>query len=108
MGLFAWLLLACAGPSDDSGTSCAGGTHVTWNNWGDGFFTTYCRSCHSATAPDRNGAPESVNFDTFDEVQTQAIAIESDVLTTGTMPIGGGVTDEDKALLADFLACLPD
>lgn len=97
------LLLACTGDDADSAPVCD--AHVTWNNWGDGFFTTWCQPCHSATAPDRNGAPESLNFDTSTDVVTYEASVRRTVLEMETMPVGGGLTDEDRALLEDFLAC---
>ena len=36
---------------------------LPWARWGDGYFRTYCTSCHSAAAENRRGAPESVDFD---------------------------------------------
>ena len=98
------LLLACTG-GDDTGDVCASAEPVTWNNWGDGFNTTWCQPCHSVSSPDRYGAPENVNFDTFEDVVTWQSAIRNTVLDAGTMPVGGGLTDEDRALLEDFLAC---
>jgi uncharacterized membrane protein len=84
---------------------CADQPDVTWNNWGKGFFTTYCTGCHSETTPNRYGAPESVNFDTLDEVKALKSTIRKDVLEDGTMPVGGGVIDEHKELLEVFLDC---
>jgi len=102
------LLFACAAPTvDDSASSavCDTGPAPTWESFGDGFFRTYCRSCHSASTPTRSGAPESSNFDTEVEVRAQAARVRARVLEEGTMPVGGGVSEDDLILLDRLLAC---
>ncbi|MCB9758545.1 MAG: hypothetical protein H6739_01765 [Alphaproteobacteria bacterium] len=99
------LLLACSGPEPDTADPCVQGDTLTWANWGDGFFATYCRACHSATTPDRKGAPAGVDFDTWPEVVEQSAAVRSAVLERGTMPLGGGVHAEDLDRLARYLDC---
>ena len=93
--------------SADTGDTadCSAAPEVTWEGWAQGFFRTYCASCHSASAPDRHGAPEDLNFDTLAEVQAQAAAIRGSVLEQGSMPVGGGVTEEARTLLEVFLRC---
>lgn len=90
------LLAACATPPCET---------ATWDGWAEGFFTTWCRSCHSAASADRHGAPASVNFDSYEEVDAQRAAIEDAVLVRGSMPLGGGVYPEDLDRLEIFLAC---
>ena len=103
------LLLACAaGPASDAPerpASCDTGPDVTWATFGEGFFTTYCLACHSATAPDRAGAPAGSNFDTEEDARAQAERIRVRVLEEGTMPLGGGVAEDDLVLLARLLDC---
>ena len=109
-----WLLVAIAactsGTATDSATpvqdsACAGAYPVTWSNWAEGFFLTYCRACHSAATSDRQGAPEGLDFDTLRQVRDQAAAVEDAVLVGDRMPVGGGVTEDDLILLQDFLDC---
>ena len=103
-----WVLLAlaCTGASPaDSGDPCAGRRAVTWNNWGHGFVQTWCQPCHSAGAAERYGAPEAVDLDTLEQVITLRDSISRTVLADETMPVGGGVSEEDKQLLRDFLEC---
>jgi len=113
-----WLLVAlqaCSGATGgDSGvdsdsapadTACAEAYPVTWANWADGFFLTYCRACHSGTTSDRQGAPVGLDFDTLAQVRDQAEAIADAVLVGERMPVGGGVFADDLTLLEDFLAC---
>ena len=105
------LLLACGdkeSAADDSEArpaSCDSAPGVTWDNWGDGFFATYCRACHSANTPARMGAPESINFDTEAEVRAQTDLVRSAVLERESMPVGGGVYEEDLYLLDVLLTC---
>lgn len=100
------LLLACAGtPADTAPAGCDTGPHVTWDSFGEGFFTTYCQACHSETAPDRAGAPVGVDFDTEAEVRARVERVRVRVLEEATMPVGGGVYEDDRALLTQYLAC---
>jgi len=98
-----WLLLACAG-NGDTGV-CVDTYQVTWENWGEGFFTTYCQSCHSVTSSDRLGAPEGIDFDTEEDLITWRDSVERVVLENQTMPVGGGVYEEDLLLLEMLLSC---
>jgi hypothetical protein len=77
-----WLLMACGDGGGDTGIApgCEDAYGVTWESWGEGFFLTYCRSCHSATASDRLGAPAGVDFDTEADVAQWSEAIRRAVL----------------------------
>ncbi len=110
------LLLACDAPVDtadtatvaDTGTGvsdCEGALVVTWESWGEGFFTTWCQPCHSATTAERNGAPPGVDFDTEADVVQWSASIRYTVLEAGTMPVGGGLDADDAVLLAALLDC---
>lgn len=97
------LLLACA--PRGRGAPCDSGAPVSWEGFGQGFFTTYCRSCHSSGLSERYGAPEGVNLDTEAEVLAQEARIRARVLTDGDMPPGGGVLPGDLDLLERYLDC---
>ncbi len=84
---------------------CDGLPEVTWNGWAQGFFRGYCTSCHSVTAPDRWGAPEGINFDTEADVVALKHQIQSSVLDSSRMPVGGGVIESDLELLQIYLSC---
>ncbi|MCB9743730.1 MAG: hypothetical protein H6740_14115 [Alphaproteobacteria bacterium] len=101
------LSLSCGDAPVDSGVPaiCEDAPALTWANWGDGFFATYCRSCHSETTPDRRGAPEGIDFNTREQVQAQAALVRDSVLVRGSMPVGGGVYEEDLEMLEVFLDC---
>lgn len=112
------LLLGCApapapeetAPPADSPAAappaaCATAPAVTWDNWGRGFFRTWCGACHSATAQERNGAPEAVDLETVAQVRALRSSIHRSVLEDHTMPLGGGIPEEDLQLLEVFLSC---
>jgi uncharacterized membrane protein len=92
-------------PEDTGADPCDTAPEVSWSGWAQGFFRGYCTSCHSAGIPDRWGAPEGLNFDTEDEVLGLAVQIRSAVLDRQTMPIGGGVLQDDLELLEVYLDC---
>ncbi|MCP4806071.1 MAG: hypothetical protein GY913_06585 [Proteobacteria bacterium] len=102
------LFLACtqSGSLDSGGSTesaeCSG---PTWHHFGEGFFRTWCQSCHSSTTPDRSGAPEALDYETYDQVLAGADTIRDAVLVRGSMPLGGGVYPQDLELLEAFLDC---
>ena len=103
------LVMACGDDADDSGgldPLCQDAPVVTWEYWGQGFLTESCQSCHGGGTIDRNGAPESVRFDTEADVWTHRDSILS--TATGdspTMPPRGGLSEDDRALLEIWLTC---
>lgn len=98
-------LLACAGAGDSADGPCDG-PPVTWNNFAHGFMTTYCQGCHSVHNTDlRYGAPEGVDFDTEEDTVRWAARVRARALEDLDMPVGGGVYDDDLALLERYLTC---
>lgn len=91
------------GGDDTASADCEVEVPVTWNGWAGGFFATYCRSCHSVSTPNRQGAPEGVDFDTQADVDRQIDAIWRTVLDQQRMPVGGGVYPDDLVLLEQYL-----
>lgn len=95
---------ADSGVAADSGAEgCGEGGPLTWDSFGDGFFRTYCTACHSSTTPDRHGAPSGVDFDTERGAEAWFGRVRARALDAQTMPIGGGITVEDRALLDRYL-----
>jgi uncharacterized membrane protein len=91
--------------SSDTGF-CGDAPVMTWDNFGDGFTTENCQSCHASSATNRYGAPEGVVFDTYEETMDQAERILIRVLDdSDTMPPQGGVTPDDMTRLAYWLEC---
>ncbi|MFT5681612.1 MAG: putative membrane protein [Myxococcota bacterium] len=109
--MIALLLLACTGgEGSDSAIEVVGECDdipvVTWDNFGDGFVTESCQTCHASTSEDRNGAPETVTFDTREEALAQADNILRVVASdTPTMPPQGGISDDDRTLVSYWLTC---
>ncbi len=109
------VLGGCAdGSTSDSGTPsetgdtgfCGGAPVVTWDNFGAGFMTENCQSCHAADAPERWGAPEEITFDTYDDTMAQGerVLLRS-LASEDPMPPQGGVTSDDKVKLEYWLVC---
>ena len=96
-----------AGVMSPDAESCAT-SYVTYQTVGEPFMSNWCRGCHSAKLPTtmRQQAPVTVNFDTLADVRSwsERIAFRA----TGkppTMPPSGGPSDEERSLLAGWLAC---
>jgi hypothetical protein len=90
----------------DPGGDCTSPMGVTWDNWGSGFFQTYCNTCHSSETQIRHGAPVGVDFDSQFVAALYAERISVRVIEEETMPLGGGVQPDALVLLADLLVCL--
>ena len=118
--MMVFLLIFACGNNPPAETDSAAGTPLTdtaeptmdcslnWDGWADGFFATYCRSCHSASSANRHGATSDVDFDTRDDVIQWAERIRVRVLELETMPLGGGVIETDLEPLDRWLQCVED
>lgn len=103
-----WLLLACSEVEVDSGQDtgfCTDAPVTTWDNFGAGFVTQNCQSCHASTADNREGAPEDVFFDSSDDVAAHADRMLVRVVDEPTMPPQGGVSDDDRYRFEVWLRC---
>lgn len=81
---------------------------LDYENFAEPFVLDWCRGCHSAAIPEgmRQKAPDTVNFDTFDDVRSWAPRIGAlAASSTPEMPPAGGPTLEERRLLAEWLAC---
>lgn len=106
----ALLLLVLAGCDGDAPASapagdCADLPPVTWEGFAAGFFRSYCGACHTPGSPDRHGAPEGVDFASEADAARLADRVRARVLVDGDMPVGGGVPEDDLALLELWLDC---
>ena len=103
------MLTACGGEEGSDSAEvglCDDAPVVTWDNFGDGFVTENCQTCHASTTEDRNGAPDSVTFDTREETLSHAGSILTVVAgDTPTMPPQGGVSEDDRLLVSYWLTC---
>ncbi len=95
-----WALLALAACASEP--EC----EVTWDNYAEGFFVGYCQTCHAEGSPNRHDAPPDLAFGSEREVLRWSTAIRAAVLTAEPrMPPGGGLTDDELALLDAWLTC---
>jgi hypothetical protein len=100
-------LVACATEDTAPCVVDSGGWRPTWSNFGESWFVTWCASCHAADAPQRFGAPEAFVFDTEAQVMDNIGLIRSSVLgSSPSMPVGGGMPDEERQALERYLDCL--
>lgn len=88
---------------------CEDAPVATWENFGQGFMTENCQSCHASTASNRRGAPIGATFDDLEStlVWTDRILARA----TGdniSMPPQGGVGEDDRYLLEVWLTCWED
>jgi hypothetical protein len=81
---------------------------VTWESFAAGTIKTWCTPCHSATVPvtERAGAPLGVDFDRYEDVvlhgPSVAVRVSGD---SPSMPPSGGLTEVERAKLADWILC---
>lgn len=103
-----WLLLALGCNDGEEEVVCDHEPPLTWENHGRGFVEQYCTGCHSSLVPleQRNGAPLTVDFDTYAGVLDWHDRIKLRVpLEAPTMPPGGGPTTEEYVDFNEWLDC---
>ena len=119
--MLAFLLAACGTeftpdmPGDDEPGIDAGVTpkecetsYLDYQNFAAAFSADWCRGCHGAAVPEgmRQKAPLGVDFDDLSALRHWSERIQ--IRATGaapTMPPAGGPSEEERALLAEWLAC---
>lgn len=88
---------------------CPMDSALSYENFGQAFFASYCLRCHSAQrqGADRGGAPASLNYDELDAIRMRADAIWSVAADEHTlMPAAGTApSSSERHLLGDWLAC---
>ena len=77
----------------------------TYEDWTQGFLRSKCQSCHSSEASNRYYAPESIYFDSYEDAIRHMDQIRSSVLERESMPPAGGVSEDEKILLEQWLNC---
>jgi len=84
-----------------------GGTKLTWENFGKGFFAAYCNHCHSAEEGDRNGAPGNFVFDTAEQVRAhkERIFVRAADSNDSMPPGPDDPPIAERTELAEWLAC---
>ncbi len=98
------------GPPSEA--TCPDGSTLTYENFGEEFFTKYCNRCHSkdVKGADRMSAPADHNFDTLEEVELLAQHIDqlaaAGKVTNTKMPISDPKpTLEERKKLGEWIAC---
>jgi hypothetical protein len=68
------------------------------------IFRQKCLGCHSASLPagQRDGAPEGVNFDTFEGAKNEGDEIIERAVTLSNMPPSGSLSDAEKQALSNW------
>lgn len=101
------LVAACKG-GEDASVACPDDSFVTYENFGEPFMLTWCTPCHSShlsIPEERQDAPDGVNLDSYEDVVNHAEYIQIFAVDTDAMPPAGGPDDEDRELLAEWIAC---
>ena len=100
----------CPGSDADTDVDpiCEDAPVTTWANFGEGFLLQACQPCHASSTAERNGAPETVVFDT----EADAALFAGSILAAATgedpsMPPEGGVSDDNRYFLEAWLTCWP-
>ncbi len=83
------------------------GTELRYQGFGEELLAEHCQTCHGREPGGRRGAPEHVTFATHDDVLEWADRIYARAAGENTtMPPGpDGPSAEERALLAEWLAC---
>ena len=87
---------------------CPPDSFLTFENFGWPHMLTYCNGCHSSMLPAdmRQMAPLEINFDSVDDVRSQAGRVWA---RSGdqhdTMPPVGAAAEDERYLLGEWLAC---
>jgi uncharacterized membrane protein len=111
VGVLVALLAACgtdaAPPSTIPDENCESSI-LTYDNFGKLFMLDWCRGCHSSGLVEgmRQGAPLEFNFEDVDTIRELAPIMA--MKATGSMPVmppAAGPSDDERALLAEWLAC---
>ncbi|MFN0250634.1 MAG: hypothetical protein ACKV2T_27390 [Kofleriaceae bacterium] len=83
-------------------------SYLDYQNFAAAFSNDWCRGCHGSAIPDgmRQRAPLGVDFDDLAALRhwSERIAIRATGVTP-TMPPAGGPSAEERALLAEWIAC---
>jgi hypothetical protein len=91
--------------------TCPTGSWLTYENFGKGFMTRHCTSCHHADLGEgaRAGAPLPVNLETLDGILTWRERILATTTRlpadTNPMPPVNTVSAGERKTLQEWIAC---
>jgi uncharacterized membrane protein len=92
---------------------CPTPSTLTYANFGQAFFNSYCQRCHASTVTDlaRMGAPVDHTFDTVEQIRALShhideLAAAGPAATNTEMPPDGAMpTEAERLQLGEWLAC---
>jgi len=100
------------GSTPPPATDCPPASVLTWENFGEPFLLTWCTPCHSSYLMDigdpneRQDAPVGSDFDGYDHyIDWETKVYERAAAENSQMPPAGGPTAEERAMLAEWIAC---
>ena len=96
-----------------TGSICPTTPTLTYANFGQAFFASYCQRCHASTVTGaaRMGAPSDHTFDMVQDIQLLAEHIDElaaagpNAFNTEMPPDGAKPTDSERNRLGEWLAC---
>jgi uncharacterized membrane protein len=106
--IIAMLVLAGCKGKEASIIECPEDSFLTYENFGQPFMLTWCTPCHSSylfTEEERQEAKEGVNLDSYEDLLTHSETIQIFAVDTDKMPPAGGPSDDERDLLAEWIAC---
>src|SRR5262245_13356993 len=94
-------------------STCPTGSTLTYANFGQAFFTSYCQRCHASTVTGaaRMGAPDDHIFDMVQDIQLNTehideLAAAGPASVNKQMPPNGAApTEAERRQLGEWLAC---
>ena len=97
-----WFLLACTQQTEETCES-----QYSYEYEGHALIRTYCTSCHSQhlQGEKRYGTPPGIDFDTLEGIRQWSTSSAHRVFDLKDMPPGGGMSDQDREILASWLRC---
>lgn len=101
------LAISCSATKLEDVSCPDGGTTLTYDNFGQQFFTSWCNRCHSAAAGQRHGAPITFVFNTLARVREHKSRIfERAAADNHSMPPDSvRPSRKEREKLAVWLAC---
>lgn len=100
--LLTWLMMGCGSEP----AICDSGSDVTYADFGETFIRQHCQGCHASSSNDRHGAPESVHFDSIEDIWER----RDDILRVTTsdeadMPPAWKLDEDNIRLVQQWLEC---
>lgn len=92
-----------------SNLTCPTGTRLTYVNFAEAYFLSYCTTCHHRDLGDglRGGAPSYINLDQPGDLTLWRANILARVVpgAAGTMPPAGNVPADETSKIQEWLSC---